>query len=96
MAKGYPIGVHNVHVFLWERSDRRAVVKIDHAELMDEYLCTKTTASRLVRKLVEDDRVRQITKRNYRKGLFRVADPKDFPVSEPETDEPNPTEETQP
>lgn len=78
MPKGYPIGVQNVHEYLWELSDSRGLTKIDHANLMDRYQCTKHTASRLIRQLVAEGRVSQVTKRRYRKGLFKIADPSAF------------------
>lgn len=89
MAKGYPIGVQNAHEYLFSLADRRGVAKVDHADLMEEFRCTKTTASRLVRALTEEGRISQVSKRKQRKGFFVVKDPSLFAsggVSEIETE----------
>jgi DNA-binding transcriptional regulator GbsR (MarR family) len=89
VAKGYPIGVQVVHDYLFSLCDRRGVTKVDHADLMEEFQCTKTTASRLVRALTEQGRIVQVSKRKQRKGFFVVKDPATFVsggVSENETE----------
>jgi hypothetical protein len=89
VAKGYPIDVHVAHEYLWTLVDRRGVARVDHADLMAEFLCTKTTASRLMRRLVDEGRLRQLSRGRQRKGNFVIEDPSRFSssVSELETGE---------
>lgn len=84
MPSGNHIDDSLVHEYLWKRSDRRGVVRIEPSLLMKFLGVNKYTVSRLVARMVEDGRIEQVTKRRYRVGLFRVVDPEEY-VSESET-----------
>lgn len=84
MPSGTHIDDNLVHEYLWKRSDRRGVVRIEPSALMKYLGVNKYTVSRLVARMVEDGRMEQVTKRRYRVGLFRMVDPEEY-VSESET-----------
>lgn len=85
MPSGTHIDDNVVHEFLWKRSDRRGVVRVEPESLMKFLGVNKYTVSRLVSRMVDDGRISQVTKRRYRVGLFRVVDPEEY-VSNPETE----------
>ena len=78
MPRGVPIDIRDVHQHLWDVRTRRGVVRIDHAQLAGRFGCTLETVSRLVRRLVEGGRVRQVSRGRKRTGLFAVRDPEDL------------------
>lgn len=84
MPSGKHIDDNLVHEYLWKRSDRRGVVRIEPTVLMKFLGVNKYTVSRLIARMVEAGRMEQVTKRRYRVGLFRLADPEGF-VSDSET-----------
>lgn len=74
-----PSGTHvdhlAVHRALFERADHLGCVVIHQSELARELGVNKFTMSRVISQMVADERMRQITKRQYRWGKFKVTDP---------------------
>lgn len=75
MPKGFPIDLDVLQARLWERTDRLGRIKLTQSDLAAELGITKYTMSRVITKMIDDGRIRQISNRGNNAGRFIVTDP---------------------
>lgn len=78
MPKGFPIDLNAFHIDLWTRSDRMGRVKLVQKEWAETLGITKFTMSRVMTRMVDDGRIRKVSKKKYLDGMFVVTDPYEF------------------
>lgn len=75
MPRGYSVDIDALHAFLFKQADRRGRLKLRQSKLAGELGITKFTMSRVVSKMIDDGRMRQITTSEYARGYFHIEDP---------------------
>lgn len=77
MPSGVPLTDGAVHSKLWERANRRGLVRLDQKVLAAELGVNKFTMSRKIKALVESGRISKVSNKGNgnARGLFKVADP---------------------
>lgn len=75
MPRGQYLDLADIHLQLWERSDRRGRYRMNQAELAVELNITKFTMSRVVASLIDQNRIRRISHMRQNSGLFAIEDP---------------------
>lgn len=78
MPTGHFINDQEVHELLYQRADRHKRFRFDHTRLAEDLGVNRWTISRMVKRFVEDGRIRQITNSKYRGGVFIIEDPTGF------------------
>lgn len=78
MTRGLAVDVNAFHAILWEEKDRLGRVKLVQSERAVALGVTKFTMSRIVAKMVQDGRIRQISRKKHLMGHFVVMDPADW------------------
>lgn len=75
MPTGVPLPDDVLHRAIWEKADRRGVVKLDQKALCAELNVTKFMMSRRIRSFIESGRLRQLSSKGNARGKFVVVDP---------------------
>lgn len=75
MPKGFPVDLDALHLELWKRTDRRGLIKLVQADLAVELGITKFTMSRVINRMIDEHRIRQISNRGNHGGRFQVTEP---------------------
>lgn len=75
MPTGHTIDHNTFHALLHRKADRRGRIKLQQTELAQEFGITKYTMSRTISKMLEDKRIRQISRKGNNRGYFVVEDP---------------------
>ena len=78
MPKGHNIDVERLHESLFDKADRLGRLKLKQSEVAVELGITKFTMSRTVTKLIEQGRMKLLTKNRNNRGLFYVTDPEEW------------------
>lgn len=75
MPTGNSIDHDTFHGFLFRRADRKGRLRMDQKVLAAEFGLTKFTLSRTITKMIEDKRLRKISRKGNNRGYFVVEDP---------------------
>lgn len=75
MPKGFDVQHDEIHARLYKEADRLGRVKVVQQELANEIGVTKFTMSRTITKMVEDKRLRRVSRNRNNRGVFVVEDP---------------------
>jgi DNA-binding transcriptional regulator GbsR (MarR family) len=75
MPTGHTIDHNDFHAFLYAKADRMGRIKMKQTALAEELGITKYTVSRTISKMLEDKRMRQISRKGNNRGYFVVEDP---------------------
>lgn len=78
MPKGYDVDLDALHNVLWERTDRVGRTRINQSELAQQMGITKFTMSRVMNRMVVDQRIRRITGGRLNTGMFLITDPTEW------------------
>lgn len=82
MPKGFPLDLHKIQALLFERADRQGRVRLNQSELALELGITKFTMSRVIQRMTQEDRIRQVSHKRLLSGIFVVEDPALYPSPE--------------
>lgn len=80
MPKGYSVDLDDLHRYLFVRADRLGRLKISQIELAEEFGLTKFTMSRTFAKMIDQERIRLLTKNKNHRGTFVVEDPEAWKI----------------
>lgn len=75
MPKGFPVDLDALQLELWKRTDRRGLIKLVQGDLAAELGITKFTMSRVINRMIDEQRIRQISNRGNNAGRFQVSEP---------------------
>lgn len=75
MPTGVSIDHDDFHAFLYGKADRHGRIKLQQTALAKELGVTKFTMSRLIAKMLEAKRLRQVSQKGNNRGYFVVEDP---------------------
>lgn len=83
-----PVSHDGLHVILWRRAGRGGKLVVSPSALGDELGLTAAATSRLLSDLVDEGRMKAITRRKGAQAVFAVVDPRRYFADHGTEDEP--------
>lgn len=78
---GYPrIDRVALHVYLWERTDRRKTIEVQNTKLAELLGLSVFTISRVMHELINAGRVKKVGRAKFAIATYLIRDPADFPA----------------
>lgn len=78
MPKGIPVDRNNIHVTLWDRSDRLNKITLHQRNFAKEIGISYFAVCRILKELSEEGRIKKVAAKKDNVAVYAVRDPANF------------------